>query len=138
MYRYISLLCISLILLAGGCGKKKNVFAFQSSNNTPPQNPLTLSTVKKLELTKLPIGNHLSWSSIQHKNVIGYNIYKFSKNAFIPKHPINRSPINNPSFLDKDKKTIYTKICYLVKGIFSINNKTIEGPASKIIYTTNI
>jgi len=70
----------------------------------------------------------ISWKEISHKDLIGYNIYQFSKSGFVPKLPLNKNPIQNNYYISEKKNS-----CFLVRGVFKIDEQISEGPSSNIL-----
>ncbi len=127
MNRYYLLV---LLLLFPQCGKKRrNFFTYNQTSRSSKINKLNFPTVKGVWIEKFQNKNRITWFSIKHENLIGYNVYHFSKNKFIRKQPVNKHIITKTIFVDKSKHTA----CYVIRGIFKINNILIEGPASQIV-----
>lgn len=140
------IICISLIILTN-CGKKQNdIFSFQTQTKTVKINKLSFPAIKQVKVHKTSTGNNIFWEHITKKTnnayLHGYNIYKFTQKSFIPKKPINNIAIQKNSYLDTTtldpiicKKQ--HKVCYLVRALFNVNGKIIEGPSSQIMYLPN-
>ena len=122
-------LLVLLILLLPSCGKKRrNFFTYQEKNVNDKFNRLTLPSIKGLHLDN----DTIRWVPIKHGKFIGYNVYKFPPGKFIPKNPVNVEPLKSTNFVTKSKtKRSY---CYVIRGVFSVENKLTEGPTSKIIH----
>ena len=121
-----------LLLLITSCGRKNNnFFVFSKKDTSKKINKLTLPVIRRLKASAKDKTVMLSWKKVKHKNLVGYNVYRFVHTAFIPREPINKEPITQEKFIDNIKKT-KSKICYLIRAVFLIQNKTIEGPASRI------
>lgn len=127
------LLVIWLLFLSSSCGRKqRNIFTF------PQEEPKKLSifdfpVVKGIRVTKVSHGNKITWFPLsnitQTKVFLGYNVYRLTLQGFIPKKPLNAIPLINNEFLDKQKTD---KQSYLIKAVFRVNEKTIEGLSSQI------
>jgi hypothetical protein len=135
-FLYLLLLCLLTISFFENCGRKqKNIFSFEDTNKKNI-NILTLPCVKGLTVKKTSTGQKISWKPLQKtKNILtGYNIYRFTNKYIIPKKPIYKSPKNKNSFIDSEvSNNLSRKIFYIVKPVFLINNKQLEGPASIIV-----
>lgn len=123
------------LLLLSSCGRKNNNFFVFTKKEKPQKiNRLTLPVVKGLKITHHE--NHtvtLAWYTVKHENVIGYNLYRFVRTAFIPRKPLNKKPITQETFTETIPKSIRDhKICYVIRAVFLIQNKIIEGPTSKV------
>ena len=144
--RYKKLLIAGFFIssLLCGCGKKrKNIFSFPST----PQKTISIRTldfpcVKNIQVHEDESQCIVSWSAIQvdastplpiqeSSRFIGYNIYGFNKNAFIPHKSLNKKPIQELSLTIKKKKR-FSINCYIVVAVFQSENRIIEGPTSKI------
>ena len=91
-------------------------------------NNKTIEFLEKINKENIP--------TFQNENtpkILGYNVYKFLKTRFIPKHPINKKPIPNNSFLDTTSESTKNHFCYAVRAVFLIDNKELEGPLSQVI-----
>lgn len=145
-----SKLCIIPLIFASlimGCGRKqRNIFSFEPE----PEIKITkldLPSVTGLHAVKTNNGNLLTWfdlflskKNIQlslRKNFVGYDVFKLTKQNFIPKTPLNKKPLAETQFLDiniKDSsKADTSKIFYLIQPIFKFDNQIIKGPSSQIV-----
>jgi len=133
-----------LLLIFGisGCGRKKRDFlSFDSKPETEKVNRLTLPAIKGIGYKKKgldPDSNiELSWSAPdfveKNRTLVGYNVYKFTTTSFVPKKPINRTPLKTTFYREKLNKDGHKNVCFLVRALFLIRKKTIEGPASQIV-----
>ena len=127
-------------ILTFGCGRKNNNFlVFDKEKVLTKINKLTLPSVRNLKIHNktLLTKTLLTWKPIKNDikktELLGYNVYKFSRTAFVPKKPINKKIIKKPEFLDMYKQKKQTEVCYIVRAVFKIDNRIIEGPASKIV-----
>lgn len=143
--KYIFALCLIILLgiFLPTCGRKqKNIFSF-SQEDVPVINKLSLPVVRGITIQKTKDGALITWlapnlSHMQQETnkslsdlFIGFNIYRLVRNNIIQKHPINKKPVTKTEYLDK-KVFNKKQNLYLVKIVFSINQQTIEGPASAI------
>lgn len=119
-------------LTLSNCGRKNNnFFCFDPKNKEVKINRLTFSSVRGLSLTKKNNFVSITWDPIiGAKNLIGYNVYLFSKTSFIPKKPINNQLIKKTSFVFY---TIQKEECFVVRAVFKVEKNIIEGPTSKSI-----
>lgn len=147
---YIQLLIISFLFFTG-CGRKqKNIFIFEPDQKLKITK-LDLPAVKGLSITKKNNCNILTWfdlfnqknsasiNSLQ-KNFIGYDVFKLTKRNFIPKHPLNKNPLIETQFVDKNKKFTRKaprKSFYLVQPVFKFDNQFIKGLSSQIVGIEN-
>jgi len=145
--KFFILICL---VFSFGCGRKsKNVFVFKPQVEEIILNRLDFPLVKGLVFQKHDQVANIFWnkvepafemsfslsgtSSIVKKKVIllGYNVYRFAKQSFVPENPVNKRPLSSNIFQVSFSKKY--KWCYLVRAIFKINSKIIEGPASQIV-----
>lgn len=80
----------------------------------------------------------LSWHPVDRfidsGELVGYNLYKFVHTAFIPRKSLNKKILKQTHYLDPHPpKPGQPKFCYLVRPVFIIHGKTIEGPASRVV-----
>jgi hypothetical protein len=143
-----SFIVIALFFLILGCGRKqKNIFSFdpEVKNNITK---LDLPSVRGLMITKSPQGNLLSWfglsftkeKSLLQKYFVGYDVFRLTSLNFIPKHPLNKTPLTETHFLDEHtahKKDLSQKRCYLIQPIFKFDKQILKGPSSQIICVEN-
>ena len=127
-----------LVLCLPGCGRKKRYFlSFDSKQETEKVNRLTLPAIKGASYKKNGPDFELSWRKPdfveKNRTLVGYNVYKFTTTSFVPKKPINRAPLKTTFYKEKLNKEGNKNICYLVRALFLIREKTIEGPASQIV-----
>jgi len=133
---FFIIITISLLV---ACGRKNNNFlVFVPKEKIVKINKLTLPVVQGVKIKQLKEGStQIVWyplnTHINHAELIGYNAYKFAQTAFIPRKPINKQPIKQPSYIDTSKNKNHLQYCYLVRALFITHGKTIEGPASKIV-----
>ena len=130
MQKFIYIIFILLIsFFLNGCGRKQHNFLnFEKKKSTLKINRIILPTTKitSIECEKEEI--KVFWKDINHEDLIGYNIYKFTKENFIPKKPLNREPLKNNFFISEESDS-----CFLVRGVFKIQNQISEGPSSNIL-----
>ena len=131
------------LIFISGCGRKqKDVFYFPPEHKVLNVNKLELGYVKNVKVLKTDIGNKILWQPAEIKNekeFLGYNVYKLVSASFVPKKPLNKSPIMQTNFLDKEvlQNNNLNKskkcCCYLVRAVFKIDDKIYEGPSSQVV-----
>lgn len=127
------LLPLGVILLFSSCGRKNaHFFVFEKAKKTEKINKLSLPMPRNFKAVFKKNRTELTWTKPQENNLIGYNIYRFIETGFIRRKPINKKPITKESYIDLAPPH---PACYLVRGIFHINNQSIEGPSSIIAKT---
>lgn len=143
---YTQLLIISFLFFTG-CGRKqKNIFSFEPESKIKVTK-LDLPAVQGLQITKKDGCNVLTWfdlfnkknnaaiNSLQ-KNFVGYDVFKLTKRNFIPKHPLNKTPLTETKFVDKNRKftrKASAKSFYLIQPVFKFDNQYIKGLSSQIV-----
>jgi len=131
-YSYALLACILLCVLIG-CGKKpKNILAFDEPNKKQKIRRIFYPTVKNISIKPTQPGTQLSWKPLEHENLKGYNVYRFSQKMFIPKNPINKKPLLITEFIDSHSPRSH-KAYYVVSGVFESQGNLVVGPLSQII-----
>ena len=141
-------LTLCLCTLAA-CGRKpKQLYSHKESVKSYPYSRLTLPIVTNISATKsggevlarwVPLPQEPTPPPRIHERVeldhtprfIGYNLYRFAKTGFIPKNPINNKLILSPQYRDIPPSDNY-QWYYLIRAVFFVYGKKIEGPASKI------
>ncbi len=134
------LLLLPLILLTS-CGRKqKNIFDFATVVPPKKVHQLELPAIKRIKLIVDESGNTISleWRHDQTGHTIvnsdihflGYNVYRFAIDTFIPHHPINKHPIKEKRFTTTVKQQAHR---YIVYPVYEYHHKIIEGPSSKIV-----
>lgn len=118
------------------CGRKpRNIFSFDPEKNSHFINPLSLSPIKEIKLTKIKNKNIISWQKITiatpKTELCGYNIYRFASHAFVPQNPLNSTPLTTTQY--EDSPSLKYRWCYIVRGVFKTEENIIEGPASQIV-----
>ena len=139
----IIFIAIAIILLPQCGRKKKDIFSFPAYTKNIKVNKLELPAPQEISIVKTNNANVISWSKIDNQKgmflqknhsikILGYNVYRFLKNRFIPRNPINKKPVAENSLTDfyANKKHHF---CYLVRAVFSVDKQILEGPASQII-----
>lgn len=135
--RIIGILCILLCLT--GCGRRqRTIFLF------PPEKAVHLATLqfpspKITNVIQDADGTVIQWLEVPPPLPIkdiavqfaGYNIYRLTHNGFIPKNPLNKSPIISISYRDTTKNSSHH---YIVRALFIADNQMHEGPSSNIGY----
>jgi len=130
-----------LLLMIANCGRKNNsFFNFGKKEPTVKINKLSLPSVRRLKATKQDEDTILlKWQPAQptstDRELVGYNIYKFARTSFIPKKPLNKSPIKETFLQEKIKtaKKNCVAVCYAIRPVFRIEGKIFEGPLSEIV-----
>lgn len=135
---------IILLFLISSCGRKqKNIFSFEPEVKNKVSK-LDLPAVRGLTITKSNQANLLSWLDLAftktnqnfQKHFIGYDVFRLTSLNFIPKHPLNKTPLTETHFLDKPKNRAQ-KSYYLIQPIFKFDKQIIKGPSSQIICIEN-
>ena len=124
------------------CGRKqKDIFNF-SKQKIQKINKLVFPPIKGAHATLIPQGIQLTWYPVktdQLKKVpyktqlIGYNIFRLTRYRFVPKKPLNKTPITKEEFLDTINKVHKKTYCYFIRGVFQVEKKIIQGPGSQIV-----
>ncbi len=139
---------IILLFLISSCGRKqKNIFSFEPEVKNKVSK-LDLPAVRGLTITKSNQGNLLSWLDLAftkatqnfQKNFVGYDIFRLTSLNFIPKHPLNKTPLTETHFLDKPyshKRQTSKNFYYLVQPIFKFDKQITKGPSSQIMCVEN-
>ncbi len=131
-----------LVISISGCGRKKRDFlSFDSKQETEKVNRLTLPAIKGFGYKKNCLDPdsqlELSWNAPdfveKNRTLIGYNVYKFTTTSFVPKKPINRTPLKTTFYQEKLNRDSHKNVCFLIRALFLIREKTVEGPASQIV-----
>lgn len=132
------------IVLMSSCGKKqKNIFNF-SRQEIQKINKLVFPPIKGARATHMPQGIQLTWhpiKTVQLKKVpyktklIGYNVFRLTRYRFVPKKPLNGTPVIKEEFLDTINKAHKKTYCYFIRGVFQVEKKIIQGPGSQIVYS---
>ena len=134
---------IAITLAYTGCGKKrKNIFYFPPLlKKKESLIKLHLPAIKGIHLKKQDNHLRVEWKPVDLQSLLynpeikclGYNVYAFPNNGFIPHKPINSIPCQNTFIIVDALKPQCSSLCYLVTAIFQYDEQIIEGPASKII-----
>lgn len=128
-----------------GCGRKqRGVFDFPKGENQPKIPKLAFPAVQNVQARCDNKTVVIQWEPLDvasvEKNLktpsqfAGYHVYRLARGYFVPKKPITPQPIKETSFVDTKitaKKGILPS--YLIRGVFTVNNQYIQGPASKIV-----
>ncbi len=146
-FRYVFYMAAGLfIFMFSGCGRKqKNIFSFDKQEQIR-LNKLSLPAAQGVTAKKTPHGNQISWFALElpqrpapetpylcAKHFLGYNVYRLVRINVIPKHPCNRKPINQTSFIDRRRPKKKQPLYYLVRAVFTYNKNITEGPTSLIV-----
>lgn len=143
-----------LIILFFGCGRKqKNIFHFPSDKPTLQVNKLYFPAVQGLKVIRTMQGNVLSWQPVKNLKEIqidakekvtvefmGYNVYRLVNGFFVCKKSVNEFLIKDLQFLDSkvlEKNLIGQHHSYIVRAVFKVNDKIIQGPSSQVVLEIN-
>lgn len=136
------LLPYAFLLLFSGCGRKqRNIFHFPE-NEPIVFNKLDFPVVKQVKVTQTTQGNKISWQAIKPQqfkvkecpcSVQGYNVYRLVRTSIIPKQPLNKKIIEKTMWLDTTMPKNTKQAFYLVRALFMVNDRIIEGPISLIV-----
>ncbi len=63
--------------------------------------------------------------------LLGYNVYRFADGGFVPKESLNDEPLTTTSYRDTKDRGAHTWH-YLVRGVFLVQGRVVEGPMSQI------
>lgn len=132
MNHYQKFALLGIMLCFAHCGKRsKNFFNFD-----PPAPPAHLKrfdfpSIKKSDAHACPHGIEITWEEISHEQLVGYNVYRFFHDSFIPHRPLNKIPLVTHSFFDE---AFYkTPPHYIIRGVFFVDDKIVQGPSSKVV-----
>ena len=132
----IKFLFFLFLVFLVGCGRKqRNIFTFSKTREVEIKK-LVFPAVRKVNVTLVKHKNFVSWLPVvgeSSESIIGYNIYCLNSMGVIPKTPLNKNIIQETQFTDVKKSVTEKQIWYLVKAVFKIKNKILEGPASRIV-----
>ncbi|MFH1831536.1 MAG: hypothetical protein ABH827_01920 [bacterium] len=137
---YSALLLI--VCCFSNCGRKRR-YPFSFAKKTViTVATLDLPSVQNVSVKTTQTGKKISWDKTTEEELqkytqknthfVGYNIYCLTKNGFIPKHSLNKTPITTNNYLDTKKRCNYS---YLVRTVFKQHDKHIQGPLSRIAQT---
>jgi len=144
----IYVLLIIFLVIQAGCGRKqKDIFYFSKEEALPRINRLSLPCIKQITCKKDGCTNKISWKLLPLINsydkgealLLGYNVYRLVSAYFVPKKPLNKKQIITDNFYLDEQVAIdpvlkkEQKHCYVVRGVFKINNRKIIGPSSRIV-----
>jgi hypothetical protein len=136
--RHQHLFIASILVGLSGCGRKpRDFFQFeQPESNAPAISKLSFNAPRNGKAIADGSTVKLSWSSVttaKGATLAGYNIYRFYKNGFISKTPINRKPIKTTAAL-YHKKPGELPAYFVIRALFILpNQEKLEGPTSKVI-----
>lgn len=148
--RGLGLLCLGLFLF--GCARKRrDIFSFPVHELPQKQVPrLSLPVVEAVRCTrhhgKLMLSwNPLEWDEKQFNathvpdfvpvHFIGYQIYRFYNDSFIPEQSLNPAPCQTTTYeVSVPKRQTY----FAVRALFSTAGKRVEAPLSKPISTASL
>lgn len=140
VYRFINrFLFLAIASLLVGCGKKqKHIFVFDTSKKINVS-VFDLPSVRGVVVTKEAGGVLISWlpaslDGVKPKSLSfgGYNVYRLTKAGMIPKKPLNKLFLTEPSFIDRHDEGKVPTACYLIKAVFLADKEIFYGPASRI------
>ncbi len=141
-----SSLLLACTLLFPACGRKpKQLFSRQETRSTLKTSRLTLPAVQDVSATQL---GHVTWETLPqditplprpHERVtlgpepklLGYNVYRFADGGFVPKDSLNDEPVTTTTYRDLKDRGTHTWH-YLVRGVFLVSGRIVEGPMSQI------
>ena len=138
---------VLFLLLFSGCGKKqKNIFNFSEKKPINKVNKFDLGFIKGIQIKKTDLGNLITWNILDKekkefkKYFLGYNIYRLVRSSLVPKNPLNKKPIIQTMFLDKEILFLSSDLkqkryCYVLRSVFQIEEKNYLGAISQIICT---
>ncbi len=63
--------------------------------------------------------------------LLGYNVYRFTDGGFVPKESLNEQPLTTTSYHDTKDRAALTWH-YLLRGVFLVQGRVVEGPMSQI------
>lgn len=134
------------LVLLNGCGKKqRNIFDFSEKKVDFKVNKFNLGFIKGIQVKKTHLGNLITWnfldiSSEYKDDFIGFNIYRLVRSSLIPKKTLNKKPIIQCQFLDKEILSLSSEFkqefyCYVACPVFFIEDKFVFGAMSQIVCT---
>ncbi len=138
---------VLFLLLFSGCGKKqKNIFNFSEKKTINKVNKFDLGFIKGIQIKKTDLGNLITWNILDKekkefkKYFLGYNIYRLVRSSLVPKNSLNKKPIIQTMFLDKEILFLSSDLkqkryCYVLRSVFQIEEKNYLGAISQIICT---
>ncbi len=125
------------LIFLSGCGRKQpTIFNFEEAKKILKVDKLELPAVYILQPLKTREAVLLMWRmDSSPANLIGFNVYRFERGNVVPIHPLNEKLISNFEYWDYFFDDFYKRrsYCYLVRPVFRIEEKFIEGIASKIV-----
>ncbi|MFH1461334.1 MAG: hypothetical protein ABIF12_00080 [bacterium] len=143
--KILKYLFLFLVLLSG-CGKKqKNIFDFYDKKVVSKVNKFNLGFIKGTNAKNTVSGNLITWnfldiSSEYKKSFVGFNVYRLVRSSLIPKKALNKKPLIQNQFLDKEILSLSSELkqesyCYAVRSVFFIEDKFVFGAISQIVCT---
>lgn len=148
--RGLGLFCLSLFLF--GCARKrKDIFSFPAHESRQKQVPrLSLPVVESVTCARRGGKLVLSWNPIVWDEkqfnaahgpdyapvyFMGYQLYRFYNDSFIPGQPLNLEPLQATMYeLPIPKRQTY----FAVRALFLTVGKRVEAPLSKPISTASL
>ncbi|MBD3273376.1 hypothetical protein GF385_03455 [Candidatus Dependentiae bacterium] len=143
-YFFFRFICYLFLFFLFGCGKKqKNIFDFSKKEVFKKVNKFELGFIKNVKVEKKTFGNLITWdySNVSNqyvKNFSGFFIYRLVRSSIIPKKSLNKKPILENKFLDKEILSLPSDLkqknyCYVVRPVFFIEKRKILGLLSQIV-----
>ncbi len=138
---------ILFLLLLSGCGRKqKNIFDFTEKKTVHRVDKFDLGFIKGIQVKKTDQGSLVTWDSLDaekkiYKNdFIGYNIYRLVRSSLIPKKSLNKKPIIQTTFLDKEVLLLSSDLkqksyCYVLRPVFLVEERIYLGTISQVACT---
>jgi hypothetical protein len=127
---------ILILLVTNNCGRKqRNIFSFHQEE-TSKKTVFDFPSPKEFKVSKTKDGTNLTWAPLSLKIsestvFLGYNVYRLNKEGFIPKKPLNSIPFKDTTFPIATKFG-QQKTFFMIRGVYRVKNKTIEGLSSQI------
>ena len=141
--RYI----ILFLLLLSGCGRKqKNIFDFTEKKTVHRVDKFDLGFIKGIQVKKTDQGSLVTWDflsaekKIYKNDFIGYNVYRLVRSSLIPKKSLNKKPIIQTTFLDKEVLLLSSDLkqksyCYVLRPVFLVEERIYLGTISQVACT---
>ena len=145
--RFIPRCIILFLLLLSGCGRKqKNIFVFAEKKTIHRVDKFDLGFIKGIQVKKTDQGSLITWNSLESekseykKDFIGYNIYRLVRSSLVPKKSLNKKPIIQTSYLDKEVLLLSSDLkqksyCYVLRPVFLIEEIIYLGVISQVACT---
>jgi len=98
--------------------------------------------VRGIQVQQCRQGVQLSWYALDEQESFyelprelsfsGYHVYRLTRNYFVPKQPLTKNPLKELVFIDRHATKRGKRYSYVVRGVFSIENRVVLGPASRM------